>query len=80
MNELRHERERGGWSLDDVADRTRIPRPYLEALEDGNRDVLPPGPVLPRLLSANTSSSSGRTWKSRRTPPMTYSTDKLKTP
>ena len=44
MNELRHERERRGWSLDDVAARTRIPRPYLEALEDGNHDVLPPGP------------------------------------
>ena len=44
MNELRHERERRGWTLDDVATRTRIPRPYLEALEDGNHDVLPPGP------------------------------------
>ena len=44
MNELRHERERRGWTLDDVASRTRIPRPYLEALEDGNHDVLPPGP------------------------------------
>ena len=44
MNELRHERERRGWSLDDVSSRTRIPRPYLEALEDGNHDVLPPGP------------------------------------
>ncbi len=44
MNELRHERERRGWTLDDVANRTRIPRPYLEALEDGNHEVLPPGP------------------------------------
>ena len=44
MIELRYERERRGWSLDDVANRTRIPRPYLEALEDGNHDVLPPGP------------------------------------
>jgi len=44
MNELRHERERRGWSLDDVSNRTRIPRPYLEALEDGNHEVLPPGP------------------------------------
>ena len=44
MNELRHERERRGWSLDDVAARTRIPRSYIEALEDGNHDVLPPGP------------------------------------
>jgi transcriptional regulator with XRE-family HTH domain len=44
VNELRHERERRGWSLDDVSSRTRIPRPYLEALEDGNHDVLPPGP------------------------------------
>lgn len=44
MNQLRYERERRGWSLDDVASRTRIPRPYLEALEDGNHDILPPGP------------------------------------
>ncbi len=44
MNELRHERERRGWSLDDVSNRTRIPRTYLEALEDGNHEVLPPGP------------------------------------
>jgi len=44
VNELRYERERRGWSLDDVASRTRIPRPYLEALEDGNHEVLPPGP------------------------------------
>ena len=44
MTELRHERERRGWSLDDVASRTRIPRQYIEALEDGNHDVLPPGP------------------------------------
>ena len=44
MNELRHERERRGWSLDDVSSRTRIPRTYLEALEDGNHEVLPPGP------------------------------------
>ena len=44
MTELRYERERRGWSLDDVADRTRIPRQYIEALEDGNHDILPPGP------------------------------------
>mgnify|MGYP001412912862 CR=1 FL=1 len=44
MNELRYERERRGWTLDDVASRTRIPRTYLEALEDGNHEVLPPGP------------------------------------
>lgn len=44
MTELRYERERRGWSLDDVASRTRIPRQYLEALEDGNHEVLPPGP------------------------------------
>ena len=44
MTELRHERERRGWSLDDVASRTRIPRQYIEALEDGNHEVLPPGP------------------------------------
>jgi transcriptional regulator with XRE-family HTH domain len=44
VTELRYERERRGWSLDDVASRTRIPRQYLEALEDGNHEVLPPGP------------------------------------
>ena len=44
MTELRYERERRGWSLDDVASRTRIPRQYIEALEDGNHEVLPPGP------------------------------------
>ena len=44
MTELRYERERRGWSLDDVANRTRIPRQYIEALEDGNHDILPPGP------------------------------------
>jgi len=44
MNQLRHERERRGWTLDDIADRTRIPRQYLEALEDGNHEILPPGP------------------------------------
>ena len=44
MNELRNERERRGWSLDDVSSRTRIPKPYLKALEDGNHEVLPPGP------------------------------------
>jgi transcriptional regulator with XRE-family HTH domain len=46
MTELRHERERRGWTLDDVVSRTRIPRLYLEALEDGNHEVLPPGPFL----------------------------------
>ncbi len=50
MIELRHERERRGWSLDDVVARTRIPRRYLEALEDGNHDVLPPGPFLRGFL------------------------------
>ncbi len=44
MNELRYERERQGWSLDDIANRTRIPRTYLEALENGDHEVLPPGP------------------------------------
>jgi len=48
--ELRHERERRGWTLDDVVSRTRIPRRYLEALEDGNHDVLPPGPFLRGFL------------------------------
>ena len=37
MTELRYERERRGWSLDDVANRTRIPRQYIEALEDGKK-------------------------------------------
>jgi len=44
VTELRYERERRGWSLEDVASRTRIPRQYIEALEDGNHEVLPPGP------------------------------------
>jgi len=48
--ELRHERERRGWTLDDVVARTRIPRRYLEALEDGDHDVLPPGPFLRGFL------------------------------
>lgn len=50
MIELRHERERRGWTLDDVASRTRIPRRYLQALEDGNHEVLPPGPFLRGFL------------------------------
>ena len=50
MSELRHERERRGWTLDDVVARTRIPRRYLEALEDGNHEVLPPGPFLRGFL------------------------------
>lgn len=44
MIELKHERERRGWTLEDVAERTRIPLRYLEALEDGDHEVLPPGP------------------------------------
>ena len=50
MIELRNERERRGWSLDDVVSRTRIPRRYIEALEDGNHEVLPPGPFLRGFL------------------------------
>ena len=50
MTELRYERERRGWSLDDVANRTRIPRQYIEALEDGNHDVFAPRPILSRPL------------------------------
>lgn len=44
MSELRRERERRGLSLDDVAERARIPRRYLVALEEDDHDLLPQGP------------------------------------
>ncbi|MDI7776234.1 helix-turn-helix domain-containing protein [Asticcacaulis sp. EMRT-3] len=39
---LREKREALGWSLDEVADITRVRRNYLEALEQAAYDVLPP--------------------------------------
>jgi transcriptional regulator with XRE-family HTH domain len=44
MSNLRDERERRGLSLDDVAERARIPRRYLVALEEDDHDLLPQGP------------------------------------
>jgi len=44
--DLRHEREARGLSLDDVAERARIPRRYIEAMESGDTATLPPGPFL----------------------------------
>ena len=44
--DLRHEREARGLSLDDVAERARIPRRYIEAMEAGDTATLPPGPFL----------------------------------
>lgn len=46
MIDLRHEREARGLSLDDVAERARIPRRYIEAMETGDTATLPPGPFL----------------------------------
>ncbi|MEC7947324.1 MAG: RodZ domain-containing protein [Myxococcota bacterium] len=46
MIDLRHEREARGLSMDDVAERARIPRRYIEAMETGNTASLPPGPFL----------------------------------
>lgn len=39
---LKSRREALGWSLDDVAEITRVKRSYLEALEQAAYDVLPP--------------------------------------
>ena len=46
MIDLRHEREARGLSQDDVAERARIPRRYIEAMESGDTATLPPGPFL----------------------------------
>ncbi len=46
MVDLRAERERKGMSLDEVSAGARIPAHYLDALERGDHDVLPPGPFL----------------------------------
>lgn len=48
--ELRHARERAGLGLEEVAQRTRIPRRYLEALEREDHAALPPGPYLKGYL------------------------------
>lgn len=39
-------RERAGLSLDQAAEKTRIPKKYLEALEKGDLGAFPPGPFL----------------------------------
>ena len=44
--DLRQERERRGLSLDEVSQRSRIPRNYLLALESGEVGGLPRGPFL----------------------------------
>lgn len=44
MIHLRTERERQQLSLDEAAARARIPVRYVDALERGDDDVLPPGP------------------------------------
>lgn len=46
MIDLRHERQARGLSQDDVAERARIPRRYIEAMESGDTATLPPGPFL----------------------------------
>lgn len=45
-DELRSARERAGLSIDQAADKTRIPKKYLEALERGDLSAFPPGPFL----------------------------------
>ncbi|RME25408.1 MAG: helix-turn-helix domain-containing protein [Deltaproteobacteria bacterium] len=44
--DLRQERQRRGLSLDEVSRHSRIPRRYLDALETGHTDDLPPGPFI----------------------------------
>ena len=44
MGEIRHTRERLGLTLDELAERTRIPVEHLQALEDGRVQDLPAGP------------------------------------
>jgi transcriptional regulator with XRE-family HTH domain len=46
MVDLRAVREGLGLSLDDVAERARIPRRYIEAMENRDTTTLPPGPFL----------------------------------
>lgn len=43
---LRAKRQSEGLSLDAVAQRTRVRRAYLQAVEDSNWDALPPGPYV----------------------------------
>lgn len=47
---LRRHREERGWSLDEVEAETRIRRRYLEAMEAGEWDELPPGVYTRGLL------------------------------
>lgn len=44
--DLREARTKAGLSLEDAAQKTRIPQRYLEALERGDTGVFPPGPFL----------------------------------
>lgn len=46
MVDLQAEREGLGLSLDDVAEQARIPRRYIEAMENRDTTTLPPGPFL----------------------------------
>lgn len=45
-NDLRAARERMGLTLDEVAAKTRIPKKWLEALENDDTSSFPPGPFL----------------------------------
>jgi len=40
-NVLREAREARGWSLEEVSERTKIKRRYIQAMEEGSFDVLP---------------------------------------
>lgn len=48
--ELRQAREASGRSVDEIARQTRIHRRYIEAIEAGDGDALPPGPYVPAFL------------------------------
>ncbi len=50
-DELRKAREYQGLSLNEIAQQTRIPKEYLEALEDGKLDVIP-APIQRGVISA----------------------------
>lgn len=45
-SELAQARVRAGYTLEEASRRTRIPQRYLEALEQGELSVFPPGPFL----------------------------------
>lgn len=48
--ELRQAREASGRSVDEIAKQTRIHRRYIEAIEAGDANALPPGPYVPAFL------------------------------